>query len=452
MTTTQTDPARTGAARTEPARTEADSKDDSWAARGFARIAGVDAGDDHSDDHPDGREGRNGLRFIASLSMTKVADGLIDPKLVLSWLMTALGAPGYLASALVSIREAGALLPQVAYAGVLNRMTQRRWMWVTGSIGQGLAALGIAGVALTLEGTAAGLAICVLLAVLALSRAACSVSTKDVLGRTIAKTRRGAVTGLAGSVASVGVVIFALLLMSGLMQQQTPVIIAIALAGLLWLTAAAVFSSLDEPGAKADADAGLPPIRKFLSEDKALRRFILVRGLLVSTALAPPWLVVAAQKGGDAVLQQLGVLVLASAAASLVSSFVWGRMSDQSSRRVLALSGGIAALALAAMVGLSLAGLAGQVWAAPLVLFVLMLAYHGVRQGRSTYLVDMAPKDRRAGYAATANLSIGLILLATGLFGGGLGAMSPDWALAGFALMAAAGGALALTLKEVEAA
>ncbi len=44
MTTTQTDPARTGAARTEPARTEADSKDDSWAARGFARIAGVDAG------------------------------------------------------------------------------------------------------------------------------------------------------------------------------------------------------------------------------------------------------------------------------------------------------------------------------------------------------------------------------------------------------------------------
>ncbi len=166
----------------------------------------------------------------------------------------------------------------------------------------------------------------------------------------------------------------------------------------------------------------------------------------------PPWLVVAAQKGGDAVLQQLGVLVLASAAASLVSSFVWGRMSDQSSRRVLALSGGIAALALAAMVGLSLAGLAGQVWAAPLVLFVLMLAYHGVRQGRSTYLVDMAPKDRRAGYAATANLSIGLILLATGLFGGGLGAMSPDWALAGFALMAAAGGALALTLKEGEAA
>lgn len=418
---------------------------DDMAARAFARIAGAEG-----DDAPDATEGRNGLRFTGALSMTKVADGLIDPKLVLSWLMTALGAPGYLASALVPIREAGALLPQVFYAAVLNRMAQRRWMWVAGSVGQGIAALGIAGVAMTAEGTLAGVLICALLAVLALSRAACSVSTKDILGRTVAKTRRGAVTGLAGSVASIGVVIFALLLMSGLMQAKTPVIIAIALAGLLWLAAAATLSTLEEPKAERDPDAGLPPIRKFLTEDATLRQFILVRGLLVSTALAPPWLVVAAQQGGDAILQQLGVLVLASASASFLSSFIWGRMSDQSSRRVLALSGGIAALALAAMVGLSLAGLAGQVWAAPVVLFVLMLAYHGVRQGRSTYLVDMAPEDRRAGYAATANLSIGIILLLVGLMGGGLGAMAPEWAIAGFAIMAAAGGALALRLKEVE--
>jgi hypothetical protein len=85
------------------------------------------------------------------------------------------------------------------------------------------------------------------------------------------------------------------------------------------------------------------------------------------------------------------------------------------------------------------------------VLFVLMLAYHGVRQGRSTYLVDMSPEDSRATYAAVANLSIGLILLATGAFGGGLGTVGAIWAVAGFAVMAAAGGALALTLREVEA-
>jgi len=431
MTTTETDPQT--------------PENNAMAARAFAKIAGTEEG------QPDAQEGRNGLRFIGSLSLSKISDGLIDPKLVLSWLVTALGAPGYLASALVPIREAGALLPQVAYAGVLNRMRHRKWMWAAGAAGQGLSALGIAATALFLDGFWAGLVICALLAILAVSRAACSVSTKDVLGRTIEETRRGAVTGLAGSAASAVVIVFALLLMSGLMQDRAPVIIAIAIAGLLWLLASLNFTTLEEPEAESDKDAGLPPIRKFLSEDAALRRFILVRGLLVSTALAPPWLVVLAQSDGDAILQQLGVMVLASAAASFVSSFVWGRMSDVSARSVLALSGGLAAIALAAMVVFAILGLAGQGWVAPGVLFVLMLAYHGVRQGRSTYLVDMSPEDHRAGYAATANLSIGLILLAVGLFGGGLGSFAAEWAVAGFAVMAAAGGVLAMTLKDEKA-
>ena len=410
----------------------------------FDRIAG-------DDDTPGPAEARNGLRFIASLSLSKVSDGLIDPKLVLTWLMTALGAPGALAAALVPIREAGALLPQVIYAGLVDRMRQRKWMWVAGAAGQGAAALGIALAGLWLEGTAAGLAICALLAGLAVSRAACSVSTKDVLGRTVARHRRGAVTGMAGSVASAGVVVFALLLVSGLLQDRGPVLIGIALAGLSWLAAAAVFATIEEPQAEAEGSVGLPPVLSVLRDDADLRRFILVRGLLVSTALAPPWVVVISGEGGEALLSRLGALLLASAAASFVSSFVWGRLSDRSSRRVLALSGGLAALALAAMLGLATAGLAGSVWAGPAVLFVLMLAYHGVRQGRSTYLVDMSPEDSRATYAAVANLSIGLILLATGAFGGGLGTVGAIWAVAGFAVMAAAGGALALTLREVEA-
>ena len=62
------------------------------------------------------REARNGLRHMVSLSMTKVADGLIDPKLVLSWLAGALGAPAALTGLLVPIREAGALLPQILMA------------------------------------------------------------------------------------------------------------------------------------------------------------------------------------------------------------------------------------------------------------------------------------------------------------------------------------------------
>ena len=55
---------------------------------------------------------RQYLIHLTSLGLTKTADGLIDPKLVLAWLLNALGAPGYLTGLLVPVREAGALLPR----------------------------------------------------------------------------------------------------------------------------------------------------------------------------------------------------------------------------------------------------------------------------------------------------------------------------------------------------
>ena len=138
-------------------------------------------------------EARNGIRHVVSLSLTKLADGLINPKLVLSYLLNALGAPAALVAALVPIREAGALLPQVFLAHRLERMKMRRWMWVAGSVGQGIAAALITLAALTLEGAAAGWAFVAGIAALALSRAAASVSYKDILGKTIPKTRLNAV-------------------------------------------------------------------------------------------------------------------------------------------------------------------------------------------------------------------------------------------------------------------
>ena len=45
-----------------------------------------------------------------------------------------------------------------------------------------------------------------------------------------------------------------------------------------------------------------------------------------------------------------------------------------------------------------------------------MIAYHGVRLGRSTHLVDMADEDNRAVYTALSNTIIGLLLLAGAVF------------------------------------
>ena len=86
----------------------------------------------------------------------------------------------------------------------------------------------------------------------------------------------------------------------------------------------------------------------------------------------------------------------------------------------------------------------------PACLMVLMIAYNGVRQGRSTYLVDMAPEDQRSAYAAVSNTVIGCILLLVGLGGGVASIFGPKLALAGFAIMALAATWMARGLDEVE--
>lgn len=392
------------------------------------------------------REARNGLRHATSLTMTKIADGLIDPKLVLSWLGGALGVPAGIVGLFVPIREAGALLPQIVLAGRVQAMRHRKWAWVAGSAGQGICAALIVLAALLLSGWVAGVAMALALGGLAVSRSLCSVSFKDILGKTVGKTRRGAVTGIAGSVSALAVLGFALILMVGSGQALWPVMAAIGMASALWLLGALLFSTLEENASEPEKGAGLnlSPLR----EDARLRRFVAARGALTVTALAPPYFVLLGE--GQSALQALGALVLASSAASFLSSYVWGRLADRSSRLVLAASGVLAALFMALAVLADLAGWAGAPWVIPALLFGLMLAYHGVRQGRSVYLVDFAPGEQRSTYAALANTSIGLLLLAVGVLGGALAALGPQVALAGFALLSLLGAALSLGLDEVE--
>ncbi|MEO1641209.1 MAG: MFS transporter, partial [Pseudomonadota bacterium] len=271
------------------------------------------------------------LRHVVSLSASKIADGLVDPKLVLSWLLTHIGAGAFWVGLLVPVREAGALLPQLLTTPMITRSAVRKWFWAFGAFMQGVSAGLIALAAVTLDGVMAGAVIVSLLAVLALARSICSASYKDILGKTVAKSRRGTATGLASSAAAIGVILFAGILMLGLGDRFAIVIGAISLAACLWVAAAALFSTMKEVPSEGD---GKDTVTQFslLRERPQLARFIIVRSLLVGTALAPPYLVMLQP---DSTFGQLGALILASAFASLVSSYVWGRLSDSSSRRVL---------------------------------------------------------------------------------------------------------------------
>lgn len=399
----------------------------------------------------------NFMRHVLSLGATKSADGFADAKLILAWLFGALGVPAWLTGLLVPVREAGALLPQLGIAAAIRGLAVRKWVWVIGSVGQGLAVIGIAIAALTLEGTAAGVSIVTLLAVAALARGACSVSYKDVLGKTVSKSTRGTATGTAGSASAVIVLAFGLALAFGIFPRTTGTVAAVLmLAGGLWLAAAALFATLTEaPGATEGGGNALALFRKqfgLLGEDAQLRRFILVRALLVSTALSPPFLLAVSGEAGKGALDQLGGFIVASSLASFVSAYVWGRLSDRSSRKVLMLAGVVAAVALTATVALAMMApvwLEGVLVPAAL-LFVLMVAHQGVRLGRSTHIVDMADADQRANYTALSNTVIGVVLIAGGAFGVLAQVAGEVAVLAVFAVMAVLAAFAALGLEEVQ--
>lgn len=365
----------------------------------------------------------NFIRHVMALGLTKSGDGLLDPKLVLSWLLTSLGAPAYIIGMLVPVREAGALLPQLVIAPTVRAQSVRKWIWVLGSLIQGLSVLGMALAAITLQGADAGWAIIGLLGLMAVARSACSTSYKDVLGKTVSKSTRGTATGSAGTAAAAVVLGFGVLLSVGVLKLSVSMIsVVLLIAGMCWVAAAIVFAGLkEEPGATDGGGHALKHAIAQLSclkDDKQLVVFITTRAFLMATALAPPYFLALAGSDEAGALGELGPFVLASGLAAMFSSYVWGRLSDTSSRKVLMLSGVLGGIALSAAAVIAHV-LPASSLTFPLagVLFVLVIAYQGVRLGRATHVVDMANEDTRATYTALSNTIIGVLLLVAGGFG-----------------------------------
>lgn len=397
------------------------------------------------------------VHWIASTA-TKIGDELASARLVLPWLLTALGAPAFLSGLLVPIRESGALLPQLVVAGYMRSMAIRKWLWVGGSVVQGLCVLAMAGVTATLEGARAGWWIVGLLTVFALGRGVCSVASKDVLGKTIAKARRGTVMGYAAAAA--GVVTVALGVYVRFLQndpQATALFVVMLVIGaLLWLLAAAVFALLREfPGAtEGGVNAGAEAIRSLglLRSDRRFRQFVITRTLLLSTALSLPFYAVLARQNTEGGVASLALMIIASGLAGSISAAFWGRLADRSSRLALVLAAVVAAAPAFVLYGVSVADTAllhsDYFYAA--VFFILGAAHAGVRLGRKTYLVDMAGADNRATYVALSNTLIGLFLLVGAVFG-----VIAEWigvpaVVLLLSVVALAGAASAWRMPEVE--
>lgn len=396
---------------------------------------------------------------VATQFLTKLGDAIANPKTVLAWLMSALAAPAAFTAFLVPIRESGSLIPQLIIGAWVRKQAIRKWTFVLGCVLQGLAVAGMGVIAVTLEGGAAGAALLAALAVFSLSRGLCSVASKDVLGKTVPKTRRGRVSGwsefLAGIV-TVGVGA-SLLVGSGDDSSMGRWLALLACAAVLWFLAAATYSAIREfPGATEGGGNAMSEAVKRLSllkTDQQFRRFVLARSLLLCSALSAPFFILLAHQNTEGALLALGLFVIADGIAALVSAPFWGKFADISSRKVMILSGASAALTgLTLVLAVATApALAGQPWLYPLFFFLLSVSHAGVRMGRKTYIVDLAGGNKRTDYVAVSNTVIGVVLLAAGSVGALSSLISVSGVIAVLAGMGLAGAWMSSRLPEVTA-
>ncbi|WP_447926449.1 MFS transporter [Vreelandella sp. EE27] len=360
------------------------------------------------------------LHLFAALG-NKLADELSSARLVLPWLMGLMGAPIWMVGFLVPIREAGALLPQIFVAGFIRPQPRRKWIWAAGAVLQGVCAFCLALLALWGSGSLGGALVLGVLVLLSLARGISSIATKDVMGKTIAKRRRGTLMGYSGSVAGATTLAAGgVLMLFNESPGQWALATLLAVAALGWLLNAFCVARIkEEPGAVGGGENAWQSIKygfSLLKTDRTFLHFNVSRALLLSSALALPYIALLGQQQSGTGLGSLGFLVVLSGLAAMVASPVWGRLADQSSRRVM----GYAALGttLCCLLGASLVWVGGE-WTQSIVPYavvyaLLVIIHHGVRLGRKTYLVDIANQDNRALYVALSNTLTGVLMLAVG--------------------------------------
>ena len=430
------------------------------------RLYGLATGDDDARlcrDIPESQckeQPRNFVGQTAAQALSSTGDVLADSKVVLPWLLGAVGAPVFLIGLLVPIRESLALLPQMLIGGVIRRFPVRKGFWSASCIVEGLCVVLMGVVALAgMTGAAAGWTIVGLLTVFSLSRGVASIASKDTLAKTVSKGRRGRVSGYASMISGlVAVTVGLYFVLSPEKARPEWVLYAIIVAaGCCWFLSAAAMSGIKEYPGATEGGRGIGDLMRdqvmLLVRDRELQKFLLTRALMISTALIGPVYVSLAQRGAGQTLDGLGWLVIASGLAGALSSTFWGVRSDQSSRMTMVLAALIAGvLGLCVVAALKLAPtLSDSILFYAAILFVHGVAHAGVRIGRKTHLVDIAGGDRKAEYVAVSNTVIGVILLVAGALTGILLGFGLEIAVAVLAVVAILGAGMALTMKDAQA-
>lgn len=362
----------------------------------------------------------NFLKNTISGFCSKLAEQLMSPSVTLPWILSLVGNSSGLSGMLVPLKNLGSLLPQLMVSGAIRKYPVRKYFWAIPAFVQGVMVILMGISLLFLEGIDAGIAVVFLLLLFSIASGVSSVAFKDVMGKTIPKGKRGHLLAWRATGGGVLTLLFGLALYFYLKSSEPMAIILLLVgsAAVLWILAGVFFAWIKEgPGATG---GGRTPIQEFkaglqfLKEDQNLRNFVLARAFLMAIPLAQPFFVIIGKESTRAEFSGLGIFVIASGIAAMVSSPFWGRFADRSSRKMML---GIALFGI-----VNCCGVLGFMYLqpasqnlylfAPLIL-LNMMAHGGARLSRKTYLTDFAPEAERPLYIALSNTLIGVFTLLT---------------------------------------
>ncbi|MCB1647079.1 MAG: MFS transporter, partial [Pseudomonadales bacterium] len=243
---------------------------------------------------------------------------------------------------------------------------------------------------------------------------------------TVSKGSRGVLMGIAGSIAGSMTLLLGLLLnfsrSTDTARDDMILTSLLLVAAGFWMLALLMFRIIAEPAAetsKPGDSSSLQDTWEQLTRNRELQRFVIARTLLLATALAPPFYVMLAQARLSSGAAGLGTLIIASGLASSLSSVVWGKLGDRSSRLVMiiaAVMAGVISLLHYTLHQTQLLWTGSATFHAAMY-FLLIISHSGIRMGRKVYLVDMATEENRARYVAISNTVIGIAILLSGSLG-----------------------------------
>ena len=339
----------------------------------------------------------------------------VDSATVVASLVFQLTGSAFAVGAASAVLRLGWLLPQLTVGFLAEQSTRRMPFYVAGAYGRAACA-GLIAVLLWFGSdwppatlAAAFLALWTLYAFVS---GIVAVPYNDIVGRSIRSEERSRMLAwrfFGGGIAALGVAAFVRGTLDILPNLHAYAVI-FALAALLMILSSALFVSAGEPALAAPSNAtrSRPSPAGFLKAgwetlrtDSRFRLFLFSQWLGGTTLMALPFYVVAAS-GSGIHTAEVGTLLGAQTAGSLLSNPFWGRLGDRAGKlrllQVVAVFRMIPPAIVLLLLGIG-AGLPGFA----VLFFVIGALMNGVTIGYLGYLMEISPDERRPAYSAYSN-------------------------------------------------